>query len=140
LYHYYFNTASLRAWIGLSFFPFLGAGAFLAMHIAVAHLSTRAILQPGTRKIQVTGIRHAKGTEFSFDDVVAVQRLYAGVKGGGDGESWEAYQINFVFTNGTRYNLLDSEGKEHLDRIGEELAKQLRVPFTKHDKTGEQRK
>lgn len=135
----HFNAPS-GLWTAAILFPLLGAGGFLIGHIASAKLGTRVIINPITRKIQITGFRHAGGREFTFKEVESVQRIYEGVRGDKtiDAGSWTAYQINLVFTGGERYNLLDSGGKHQLDRIGEALAKHIGVPFRKIEKTGEQ--
>ena len=134
----HFN-APAGLWTAAILFPLFGAGGFFIGHIASAKLGTRVILNAKTRKIQITGFRHGEGREFSFNEIISVQRLYEGVRGEtSDAGAWTAYQINLVFTGGERYNLLDSGGKRQLDRLGEALAKQMGVPFEKHEKTDEQ--
>lgn len=126
-------------WTAAILFPLFGAGGFLIGHIASAKLGTRINLNPKTRIIFITGFRHGKGREYSFDEVASVQRLYEGVRRDkADSGSWTTYQLNLVFNGGERYNLLDSGGKRQLDRLGEALAKQIGVPFEKIEKTGEQ--
>ncbi len=53
---------------------------------------------------------------------------------GGEAGSWHAYQINIVLSYQSRYNLLESAGREQLDKIGEALSRYIGVPFKKYDK------
>jgi hypothetical protein len=124
-------------WIAAVLFPLLAAGGFLAGHFGYAKLATRVVLNPRTRKIFVSGLRHRQLPEIPFDRVIAVQCIYAGFKGG-PGRSWHAYQLNLVLADQSRYNLLDSGGVSQLGKIGSQMSKYLKVPFERYDKLDEQ--
>jgi len=138
LYACHYFSAPTGVWIGAILFPVFAAGGFLVSYIVYAKLGTRIVLNPKTRKIQITGFRHGNGIEYAFDEVTSIQRLDAGVKSAPEVGSWHDYQINLVLSNGTRYNLLDSAGMNQLDAIGDALARCIRVPLMKYDKMVEQ--
>jgi hypothetical protein len=124
-------------WIAAVLFPLLAAGGFLAGHFGYAKLGTRVVLNSGTRKIFVSGLRHRLLPEIPFDHVIAVQCIYSGFKGG-PSRSWHAYQLNLVLADQSRYNLLDSGGVSQLGKIGGQMSKYLKVPFQRYDKFDEQ--
>ena len=138
LYACHHFSAPTGVWIGAILFPIFAAGGFLVSYIVYVKFGTSIIVHPKTRKIQITGFRHGNGIEYAFDEVTEIQRLDAGVKSAPEVGSWHDYQINLVLSNGTRYNLLDSAGMNQLDAIGDALARCIRVPLKKYDKTGEQ--
>lgn len=104
-------------------------------HIGFAKFGTRVILDTRKKKIVISGLRHANRSDIPFGDMQAIQLLDAGIKYAPKTGAWHAYQINLVFTDNSRYNLLDSGGLRQLDYIGEEMAKCLRVPFDRHTET-----
>ncbi len=99
---------------------------------------TRAQFDRDQQRVRITGLRHGKGRNYSFSDIVAVQFCGAGIKDsdvvGPDSRTysvWHAYQVNLVVRGDTtvRINLLDSGGGARLEAIAKELANFLGVPL-----------
>lgn len=127
----YFRPAR-GIWIAAILFPLFTAGGYLAGHMINAAHGARVVMDPRKRSISVSGLQHPAGLEIPFEHVAAIQRLDAGIKGEESG-SWHAYQINLVLKDQSRHNLLDSGGVKQLDRLGEQMARFLGVPFDKRD-------
>ena len=130
----YFNLEK-GFWMFAVLLPIFAAGGFLVGYFMFLKFGTRVILNSSTHRIIVSGLQHDDGIEIDFDEVVAVQRIYAPHKG--KGSACHPYQINLVLSNQSRYNLLDSGGLKQLDKIGEALSRYIGVPFNKYDKNSE---
>jgi len=108
---------------------FVAAAGLTLVAWCYRRFGTRARFDRGARRVVITGERHAGKTDYSFDDLCAVQFCDAGRKG--DEGSWHAFQVNLVLHGDPphRLNLLDSGGETQLRRLAEQIAEFCGVPL-----------